>query len=55
MLKGLITLGLLFLLCASFAQAGVVRHVVKPVVTKSAHATAKVAKTAAHATKAIVY
>lgn len=37
------------------ANAGILRHVVKPVVTKSASAIGKVAKTGAKVTKAVVY
>lgn len=42
-------------LSASEASAGIIRHVVKPVVTHTAKATAKVVKTAAHVAKRVAY
>lgn len=51
-----------FLSCVSFAQAGIIRHVVKPtakvgakVVVKTSKTAGKVAQKVAHGTKTVVY
>jgi len=52
----LFAVSLLFVpLFSTPAQAGIVRHVVKPVVKASAHVTAKVVRAAAKGTKAVLY
>jgi hypothetical protein len=46
---------LLFAALSPLASAGVIRHVVRPVVKHTARATAKVLATTARVTKAIIY
>jgi len=53
--RKLLKLALLTLLGAPFASAGIVRHVVKPVVKGSVKVGAKVVKTTAHVAKTVVY
>lgn len=57
MKQTLLLVALLMLLgsTASSAQAGVIRHVVRPVVKHGASITAKVVKTTVHVAKRVVY
>jgi len=54
-MKRLFAVALLFALCTPLASAGIIRHVIRPVVKTAPKVVVKAARTTAHVAKTIVY